>query len=201
MDLIQYNLGRILNLNFLFLSITASILGGISVEMTSGNADGLLALFLFFAGEISKDLLQQEKRTRRLEWKIANGIGIGNILAEHTIVLWLGTVLLLSPLGVIMACRAANPSFLTVASFAASSLFYAACINIAVLWCKNMNHFRSIPVFMTAGHLLIAAVKNWIYDITGSKVLLILFPLIVIMLFITVGFFSITKERIASSYY
>lgn len=215
MRLIRLNLGRILNLNFLFMSMVACILGVISLGNLNGNAavpypgidmeymiiDGYIALFIFFAGEISKDLLQQEKLTKRLEWKIANGIRIGSILLENTIVLWLGTILLLSPLCVIVIFRVSILSPITGSYFAALCLLYAAFINIAVLWLKNMNRFRSIPVFTTVGHILIMAARYWIYDATGDKALFIIFPLIVMLLLTISGLFLMTKERIVSSYY
>lgn len=215
MGLIKFHLRQILNLNFLFLSMVAGILGVISLGTIDGNAkmpylwvdvkylatDGYIALFLFFAGEISKDLLQQEKLTKRLEWKIANGIRIGSILLENTIVLWLGTILLLSPLCVIIIFRTSIFSLITGSYFAALCLLYAALINIAVLWMKNINHFRSIPVFITVGHILLLAARYWLYGVTESKALFFLFPLMVMLFLIINGLFFITKEQIVSSYY
>lgn len=194
----------ILNLNFLFMSIVASILGTIFLETTQMPylwVDGCLSLFIFFAGELSKDLLQQEKLTKRLEWKLANGIRIHSILLENTLVLWLGTMLLLSPLCVIMFLRATSLSLATGGYFAALSLLYAAFTNIAILWLKNMNRFRSIPVFVTIGHILVLAARHWLYSITDSKALFFLFPLLVLSLLISSGLFGLTKERIVSSYY
>lgn len=60
--------------------------------------DGYLCLFIFFAGEISKDMLQQEKITKRIEWKLANGIKISSIVKENLLSLWIGTLILLFPL-------------------------------------------------------------------------------------------------------
>ena len=93
MGLITLNLKRVLNWNFIFMSAVAAIFGMISlmnfgdisenivfgVDIKYFMLDGYLCLFIFFAGEISKDMLQQEKITKRIEWKLANGIKISRI--------------------------------------------------------------------------------------------------------------------------
>ena len=93
MGLITLNLKRVLNWNFIFMSAVAAIFGMISlmnfgdisenivfgVDIKYFMLDGYLCLFIFFAGEISKDMLQQEKITKRIEWKLANGIKISSI--------------------------------------------------------------------------------------------------------------------------
>ena len=94
MGLITLNLKRVLNWNFIFMSAVAAIFGMISlmnfgdisenivfgVDIKYFMLDGYLCLFIFFAGEISKDMLQQEKITKRIEWKLANGIKISSVL-------------------------------------------------------------------------------------------------------------------------
>lgn len=80
MGLITLNLKRVLNWNFIFMSAVAAIFGMISlmnfgdisenivfgVDIKYFMLDGYLCLFIFFAGEISKDMLQQEKITKRI---------------------------------------------------------------------------------------------------------------------------------------
>ena len=84
MGLITLNLKRVLNWNFIFMSAVAAIFGMISlmnfgdisenivfgVDIKYFMLDGYLCLFIFFAGEISKDMLQQEKITKRIEWNL-----------------------------------------------------------------------------------------------------------------------------------
>lgn len=112
MGLITLNLKRVLNWNFIFMSAVAAIFGMISlmnfgdisenivfgVDIKYFMLDGYLCLFIFFAGEISKDMLQQEKITKRIEWKLANGIKISSIVKENLLSLWIGTLILLFPL-------------------------------------------------------------------------------------------------------
>ena len=103
MGLITLNLKRVLNWNFIFMSAVAAIFGMIflmnfgdisenivfGVDIKYFMLDGYLCLFIFFAGEISKDMLQQEKITKRIEWKLANGIKISSIVKENLLSLWI----------------------------------------------------------------------------------------------------------------
>lgn len=122
MGLITLNLKRVLNWNFIFMSAVAAIFGMISlmnfgdisenivfgVDIKYFMLDGYLCLFIFFAGEISKDMLQQEKITKRIEWKLANGIKISSIVKENLLSLWIGTLILLFPLLLIISIRLPN---------------------------------------------------------------------------------------------
>lgn len=109
MGLITLNLKRVLNWNYIFMSAVAAIFGMIflmnfgdisenivfGVDIKYFMLDGYLCLFIFFAGEISKDMLQQEKITKRIEWKLANGIKISSIVKENLLSLWIGTLMTL----------------------------------------------------------------------------------------------------------
>ena len=76
-----------------FGDISENIVFGVDIKYFM--LDGYLCLFIFFAGEISKDMLQQEKITKRIEWKLANGIKISSIVKENLLSLWIGTLILL----------------------------------------------------------------------------------------------------------
>lgn len=160
MGLITLNLKRVLNWNFIFMSAVAAIFGMISlmnfgdisenivfgVDIKYFMLDGYLCLFIFFAGEISKDMLQQEKITKRIEWKLANGIKISSIVKENLLSLWIGTLILLFPLLLIISIRLPNLILLLSTYFLILSILYSAFINVLILWIRNMNWFKSIPI-------------------------------------------------------
>ena len=122
MGLITLNLKRVLNWNFIFMSAVAAIFGMISlmnfgdisenivfgVDIKYFMLDGYLCLFIFFSVEISKDMLQQEKITKRIGWKLANGIKISSIVKENLLSLWIGTLILLFPLLLMISIRLPN---------------------------------------------------------------------------------------------
>lgn len=159
MGLITLNLKRVLNWNFIFMSAVATIFGIISlmnfgdisenivfgVDIKYFMLDGYLCLFIFFAGEISKDMLQQEKITKRIEWKLANGIKISSIVKENLLSLWIGTLILLFPLLLMISIRLPNLILLSGTYFLILSILYSAFINVLILWIRNMNWFKSIP--------------------------------------------------------
>ena len=85
MGLITLNLKRVLNWNYIFMSAVAAIFGMIflmnfgdisenivfGVDIKYFMLDGYLCLFIFFAGEISKDMLQQipvKNGNKRQHW-------------------------------------------------------------------------------------------------------------------------------------
>lgn len=215
MGLIRLNFRYILNLNFLFMSAVATILGFISLLSVGNNMtsqmfglevryimlDGYVCLFIFFAGEISKDLLQQEKITRRLEWKLANGIKIGSILREHTVILWLGTLLLLAPLFVLFAIKTASFSLTSGIYFIIVCLLYSAITNVLILRIKNMNRFKSLPIIVTLWHVLLVVVKYTLYYKTGKLIFTTVFFLMALVLIMLLSLVRLTKERIVSAYF
>lgn len=163
--------------------------------------DGYLCLFIFFAGEISKDMLQQEKITKRIEWKLANGIKISSIVKENLLSLWIGTLILLFPLLLMISIRLPNLILLLSTYFLILSILYSAFINVLILWIRNMNWFKSIPIFATLLHILLVVLKCGIFMKTNNVWVLLLFSPVSIIVLTACGLCLMTKERIVSSYY
>ena len=215
MGLITLNLKRVLNWNFIFMSAVAAIFGMISlmnfgdisenivfgVDIKYFMLDGYLCLFIFFAGEISKDMLQQEKITKRIEWKLANGIKISSIVKENLLSLWIGTLILLFPLLLMISIRLPNLILLLGTYFLILSVLYSAFINVLILWIRNMNWFKSIPIFATLLHILLVVLKCGIFMKTNNVCVLLLFSPVSIIVLTACGLCLMTKERIVSSYY
>ena len=206
---------RVLNWNFIFMSAVAAIFGMISlmnfgdisenivfgVDIKYFMLDGYLCLFIFFAGEISKDMLQQEKITKRIEWKLANGIKISSIVKENLLSLWIGTLILLFPLLLMISIRLPNLILLLGTYFLILSVLYSAFINVLILWIRNMNWFKSIPIFATLLHILLVVLKCGIFMKTNNVWVLLLFSPVSIIALTACGLCLMTKERIVSSYY
>ena len=215
MGLITLNLKRVLNWNFIFMSAVAAIFGMIflmnfgdisenivfGVDIKYFMLDGYLCLFIFFAGEISKDMLQQEKITKRIEWKLANGIKISSIVKENLLSLWIGTLILLFPLLLMISIRLPNLILLLSTYFLILSILYSAFINVLILWIRNMNWFKSIPIFATLLHILLVVLKCGIFMKTNNVWVLLLFSPVSIIVLTACGLCLMTKERIVSSYY
>ena len=173
----------------------------VRVDIKYFMLDGYLCLFIFFAGEISKDMLQQEKITKRIEWKLANGIKISSIVKENLLSLWIGTLILLFPLLLIISIRLPNLILLLGTYFLILSILYSAFINVLILWIRNMNWFKSIPIFATLLHILLVVLKCGIFMKTNNVWVLLLFSPVSIIVLTACGLCLMTKERIVSSYY
>ena len=205
MGLITLNLKRVLNWNYIFMSAVAAIFGMIflmnfgdisenivfGVDIKYFMLDGYLCLFIFFAGEISKDMLQQEKITKRIEWKLANGIKISSIVKENLLSLWIGTLILLFPLLLMISIRLPNLILLLSTYFLILSILYSAF----------MNWFKSIHIFATLLHILLVVLKCGIFMKTNNVWVLLLFSPVSIIVLTACGLCLMTKERIVSSYY
>ena len=182
-----------------FGDISENIVFGVDIKYFM--LDGYLCLFIFFAGEISKDMLQQEKITKRIEWKLANGIKISSIVKENLLSLWIGTLILLFPLLLMISIRLPNLILLLGTYFLILSILYSAFINVLILWIRNMNWFKSIPIFATLLHILLVVLKCGIFMKTNNVWVLLLFSPVSIIVLTACGLCLMTKERIVSSYY
>lgn len=215
MDLIVLNIRKILNWNFIFMSLIATFFGTLSLMNLNDFSkeilfnlnikylllDGYICLFIFFASEISKSMLQEEKITRRIEWKLANGIKLKSIIIENTLSLLLTTILLLFPLLFIVCINIPNIILLLNTYFLMLCMLYSLFINIIILWIRNMNWFKTIPVFATLVHILITILKYILFIKTENALVLLLFSLVSII-FLTIYILCLlNKEHIVSSYF
>lgn len=81
------------------------------------------------------------------------------------------------------------------------SVLYSAFINVLILWIRNMNWFKSIPIFATLLHILLVVLKCGIFMKTNNVWVLLLFSPVSIIVLTACGLCLMTKERIVSSYY
>lgn len=66
---------------------------------------------------------------------------------------------------------------------------------------RNMNWFKSIPIFATLLHILLVVLKCGIFMKTNNVWVLLLFSPVSIIVLTACGLCLMTKERIVSSYY
>ena len=94
LTIIRIHVKKILTGNFVFMSLVAIIFGILTLfskgqEKIIGSYTyidmlwkGYIFLYIIFACELSKDLLQMEKITRRIEWLIANGTRLQSVYCK-----------------------------------------------------------------------------------------------------------------------
>ena len=74
-------------------------------------------------------------------------------------------------------------------------------VALCILWIRNMNWFKSIPIFATLLHILLVVLKCGIFMKTNNVWVLLLFSPVSIIVLTACGLCLMTKERIVSSYY
>lgn len=157
--------------------------------------------YLSFCRRNKQGYVAARKITKRIEWKLANGIKISSIVKENLLSLWIGTLILLFPLLLMISIRLPNLILLSGTYFLILSILYSAFINVLILWIRNMNWFKSIPIFATLLHILLVFLKCGIFMKTNNVWVLLLFSPVSIIVLTACGLCLMTKERIVSSYY
>lgn len=179
------------------------------------------------SGAMIVDLTAKDKLSRRVEFFAASGIAvkeiikqysiqifrfsgiipffvfikISSIVKENLLSLWIGTLILLFPLLLMISIRLPNLILLLSTYFLILSILYSAFINVLILWIRNMNWFKSIPIFATLLHILLVVLKCGIFMKTNNVWVLLLFSPVSIIVLTACGLCLMTKERIVSSYY
>ena len=100
-----------------------------------------------------------------------------------------------------ISIRLPNLILLLGTYFLILSILYSAFINVLILWIRNMNWFKSIPIFATLLHILLGVLKCGMFMKTNNVWVLLLFSPVSIIVLTACGLCLMTKERIVSSYY
>lgn len=215
MDLIIIRLHIKKNLtgNFVFMSLVA-ITFGILTLFSKGQEKiigpysyfemlwkGYAFLYIIFACELSKDLLQMEKITRRIEWLIANGTKLRSILINHTISLWVSTLLLLMPLLAITVYKVGIPNLFPLLDFFTFTLLCSIIINTVILFIRNMNRYKGISLGMSVLYFFILVIEGTSYAWGENLILTAIVKYAVCLCVSAFALRMATKERLVTAYY
>jgi len=171
LTIIRIHVKKILTGNFVFMSLVAIIFGILTLfskgqEKIIGSYTyidmlwkGYIFLYIIFACELSKDLLQMEKITRRIEWLIANGTRLQSILINHTVSLWISTLLLLMPLLGITIYKIGSPDVAQILDFFTFTLLSSIIINAVILVIRDMNKYKGISLRISVFYFFIIGQK------------------------------------------
>lgn len=213
LTIIRIHVKKILTGNFVFMSLVAIIFGILTLfskgqEKIIGSYTyidmlwkGYIFLYIIFACELSKDLLQMEKITRRIEWLIANGTRLQSILINHTVSLWISTLLLLMPLLGITIYKIGSPDVAQILDFFTFTLLSSIIINAVILVIRDMNKYKGISLRISVFYFFILIIESMFYSWSNNFILTVIIKY-VISLFVSVFVLRMaTKERIVMAYY
>ena len=204
---------KILTGNFVFMSLVAIIFGILTLfskgqEKIIGSYTyidmlwkGYIFLYIIFACELSKDLLQMEKITRRIEWLIANGTRLQSILINHTVSLWISTLLLLMPLLGITIYKIGSPDVAQILDFFTFTLLSSIIINAVILVIRDMNKYKGISLRISVFYFFILIIESMFYSWSNNFILTVIIKYVISLCVSVFVLRMATKERIVMAYY
>ena len=162
---------------------------------------GYIFLYIIFACELSKDLLQMEKITRRIEWLIANGTRLQSILINHTVSLWISTLLLLMPLLGITIYKIGSPDVAQILDFFTFTLLSSIIINAVILVIRDMNKYKGISLRISVFYFFILIIESMFYSWSNNFILTVIIKYVISLCVSVFVLRMATKERIVMAYY
>lgn len=213
LTIIRIHVKKILTGNFVFMSLVAIIFGILTLfskgqEKITGSYTyidmlwkGYIFLYIIFACELSKDLLQMEKITRRIEWLIANGTRLQSILINHTVSLWISTLLLLMPLLGITIYKIGSPDVAQILDFFTFTLLSSIIINAVILVIRDMNKYKGISLRISVFYFFILIIESMFYSWSNNFILTVIIKYVISLCVSVFVLRMATKERIVMAYY
>ena len=213
LTIIRIHVKKILTGNFVFMSLVAIIFGILTLfskgqEKIIGSYTyidmlwkGYIFLYIIFACELSKDLLQMEKITRRIEWVIANGTRLQSILINHTVSLWISTLLLLMPLLGITIYKIGSPDVAQILDFFTFTLLSSIIINAVILVIRDMNKYKGISLRISVFYFFILIIESMFYSWSNNFILTVIIKYVISLCVSVFVLRMATKERIVMAYY
>lgn len=213
LTIIRIHVKIILTGNFVFMSLVAIIFGILTLfskgqEKIIGSYTyidmlwkGYIFLYIIFACELSKDLLQMEKITRRIEWLIANGTRLQSILINHTVSLWISTLLLLMPLLGITIYKIGSPDVAQILDFFTFTLLSSIIINAVILVIRDMNKYKGISLRISVFYFFILIIESMFYSWSNNFILTVIIKYVISLCVSVFVLRMATKERIVMAYY
>ncbi|RHU48238.1 hypothetical protein DXD15_00170 [Blautia sp. TF11-31AT] len=213
LTIIRIHVKKILTGNFVFMSLVTIIFGILTLfskgqEKIIGSYTyidmlwkGYIFLYIIFACELSKDLLQMEKITRRIEWLIANGTRLQSILINHTVSLWISTLLLLMPLLGITIYKIGSPDVAQILDFFTFTLLSSIIINAVILVIRDMNKYKGISLRISVFYFFILIIESMFYSWSNNFILTVIIKYVISLCVSVFVLRMATKERIVMAYY
>ena len=162
--------------------------------------EGLAFLFLIFALEFSKASLQEDKAKKKIEFVLANGLGIKFLVIKYFGAIYLASLITLLPAFIFFSFKT-RLEVPEIFNFLLTSGLYTNFLILKILNTVNMNKMAGIQNKIILLGILILMVSINIYIFTSMiKLYLISKFLILITINIFVALRT-NKERIGVTYF
>ncbi|MDU7531754.1 MAG: hypothetical protein ACLVCA_04800 [Peptoniphilus sp.] len=208
LKLIGLDLKKILDKNALlmaFFGLLFTYLSSFSLEEGSSlsslmGLEGLAFLFLIFALEFSKASLQEDKAKKKIEFVLANGLGIKFLVIKYFGAIYLASLITLLPAFIFFSFKT-RLEVPEIFNFLLTSGLYTNFLILKILNTENMNKMAGLQNKIILLGILILMVSINIYIFTSViKLYLISKFLILFSINIFVALRT-NKERIGVTYF
>lgn len=183
---------------FTFISST-SLKGDSSLSRLMG-LEGLAFLFLIFGLEFSKASLQEDKAKKKIEFVLANGLGIKFLVIKYFGAIYLASLITLLPAFIffIFKTRLGVPE---IFNFILTSGLYTNFLILKILNTENMNKMAGLQNKIILLGILILMVSINIYIFTSVIKLYLISKFLILFAINIFVALRTNKERIGVTYF
>lgn len=208
LKLIGLDLKRILDKNALlmgFFGLVFTYLSSLSLEKSTSlsrfmGTEGLALIFLIFAIEFSKETLQEDKIRKKIEFVLANGIGIKFLVIKYFGAIYLASFLTLLPSLIFFAFKT-KIGVLEIFNFLLTAGLYTNFLILKILNTENMNKMAGIQNKIILLGALILMISTNIYIFTSVIELYLISKFLILIVINIFMVLRTNKERIGVTYF
>lgn len=208
LKLIGLDLKKILDKNALLMSFFAlafTYLSSLSLEKDTSlsrfmETEGLALIFLIFAIEFSKGILQDDKIRKKIEFFLANGVEIKFLVIKYFGAIYLASLLTLLPSLIFFAFKT-KIGVLEIFNFLLTAGLYTNFLILKILNTENMNKMAGIQNKIILLGALILVVSTNIYIFTSVIELYLISKFLILIVINIFMVLRTNKERIGVTYF
>lgn len=208
LKLIGLDLKKILDKNALlmgFFGLVFTYLSSLSLEKDTSlsrfmGTEGLALIFLIFALEFSKVSLQEDKIRKKIEFFLANGVGIKFLVIKYFGAIYLASLITLLPALIIFAFKT-KIGVLEIFNFLLTAGLYTNFLILKILNTENMNKMAGIQNKIILLGALILVISTNIYIFTSVIELYLISKFLILIVINIFMVLRTNKERIGVTYF
>ena len=188
-----------------FFGLVFTYLSSFSIEKYTSlsrlmGTEGLAILFTIFALEFSKVTIQEDKVRKKIEFFLANGVGIKFLVIKYFGAIYLASLFALLPALIFFALKT-KIGVLEILNFLLTTGFYTNFLILKILNTENMNKMAGIQNKIIILCVLILIVSINIYIFTSVIKLYLISKFLILT---SINIFMVlrtNKERIGVTYF
>ena len=208
LKLIGLDLKRILDKNAIlmgFFGLVFTYLSSLSLEKDTSlsrfmGTEGLALIFLIFALEFSKGSLQDDKARKKIEFVLANGVGIKFLVIKYFGAIYLASLITLLPSLIFFAFKT-KTGVLEIFNFLLTAGLYTNFLILKILNTENMNKMAGIQNKIILLGALILVISTNIYIFTSVIELYLISKFLILIVINIFMVLRTNKERIGVTYF